>query len=313
MALPRLGNARARALAPVPALLVAVGLLAGRPAFAQITTLEEAPEIIETEEPLPAVVVGVSLLGSFNTYSMRALNRALELMNEDITQPGVKFDRFSRGASMGGALRVILKERIIVEAGWERVLSAETIGGTSTNELDLSSNAYMFTLGWDMMKKRRVGFGPAVGVGYYDTIGKQVILETPVGEDERTVGQLDLAGNTLGMHVGVMFETAITGHVWANAFMGYRNAKISDLEIGGFRELSQRFNGTGILPQTRAIATPLASCADCPPNEDDPYPKYPSSIPEDAVITMQGGGDSLDYTGFMGKLAVTWYFNVPVF
>ncbi len=313
MALPRLGLARARALALAPALLVAVGLLAGRPAFAQITTLEAAPEIIESEEPLPTVVFGVSLLGSFNTYSMRALNRALELMNADITQPGLKFDRFSRGASMGGAVRVIVKERLVVEAGWERVLSAETIGGTSTNELDVSSNAYMFTVGWDMMKKRRVAFGPAVGVGYYDTIGEQSILETPVGEDERTVGTLELSGNTLGMHAGVMFETAITGRVWANMFAGYRNAKISDVEIAGFRELSETFNGPGILPQTRAIATPLGSCAECPPNEDDPYPKYPSSVPEDATITMQGGGNALDYSGFMGKLAVTWYFNVPVF
>lgn len=310
MALPRLGHARARALALVPALLLAAGLLGDRPAQAQITTLEEAPEVIETEEPFPFAVIGISGLGSFNTYSMRALNRALELMNADITQPGVKFDRFSRGASMGGAVRAILKERLVLEAGWERVLSSETIGGTATNELDVSSNAYMFTVGWDIMKKRRVGFGPAVGVGYYESIAEQTIMETPVGEDARTVGTMTLDGTTLGMHVGVMFETTITGHVWMNTFFGYRNAKISGLEIAGFRELSETFNGTGILPQTRAIATPVAGCESCPDDDGD---KYPSDVPDDAVITLQGGGDSLDYTGFMGKLAITWYFNVPVF
>ena len=311
MALPRLGTARVSSFALLPALILFASLPGVRPASAQITDLEEAPEVIETQEPLPFIMFGVVGTGSFNKYAMKDLNRSLELMNQEIGQPGVKFSRFSKGASMGAGLRAVVKERVMAEATWERVIADEKIGGTvATNDIVASSNAYLFTMGWDIMKSRNAAFGPAVGVGYYDSIAEQTITETPVGEQLQTVGTLQLTGNALGMHAGVYFESALAGHVWVNAFMGYRSAKIKDLQITGFTELSEAFAATSQrLPQTRAIAPPVAACAECADADGN---SYPDSVPEDAVLTLQGGGNSIDYTGFMGKLALTWYFNAPV-
>ena len=311
MALPRMGNARALALAAFPALILFASPAGVRPAAAQITDLAEAPEVIETKEPLPFIMFGILGTGSFNTYRMRELNRSLELMNLEITQPGVKFARFSKGASLGFGLRAIVKGRYVAEATRERVIADEKIGGTTAkNEIVASSNAYLFTLGWDMMKSRGAAFGPAVGVGYYDSIAEQILTETPVGQDPMTVGKLELTGNALGMHAGAYFEAALAGRMWVNAFLGYRSAKVTDLKITGFRELSQAFApGSQRLPQTRAIAPPVATCATCTDTDGD---SYPDDVPQDAVLTLQGGGDSLDYSGFMGKLALTWYFNAPV-
>ena len=223
MALPRPGSARA--LVGVAALPAAFALAAGLllfapPASAQITTLEEAPPVVDTEEPFPFAVLGLTGLGTFNTYSMSDVNKSIEQMNREITQPGVKFPRFTRGASMGGGIRAILDERLILEATWEQVNAGETIGGTAVNDLNASAHAYLFTAAWDMMKARRVAFGPALGMGYYDSIAEQTITETPVGEDPHDLGTIRFNGSALGAHGGVTFETSLTGHVWVNAFLG---------------------------------------------------------------------------------------------
>jgi hypothetical protein len=309
MALGSQGPARGLALLVLPAL--AVLLLAGvRPAGAQITTLEEAPTVVESEEPLPFAMIGLVGIGCFNTYDMLKVNEAIELLNRDISQPGVKFEQFSKGGSFGGGVRVILKERLMLDATWERVYASQDIGGTTAkSSIAMPADAYLFTVGWDLMTKRRAAFGPAVGVGWYDAKGEQVITETPVGQDEITVGTLEMTGTALGVHGGAYFESALAGHVWVNAFAGYRGAKVDDLEIGGFEELVAALNERR-LPQTLAIGIPLAGCEEC---EDADENGIPDSVAEGFDAALRGGGRSLNWSGFMGRLALTWYFNAPVF
>jgi len=312
MALRPQGPARGLATAGLPALIAAAFVLAP-PAAAQITALQETPEVIEVEEPFPFVVLGLTGTGSFNTYSMTRLNRALETVNMEITQPGVRYADFGKGASGGAGIRAIFKERLVLETSWERVFASRTVGGTTSNaEISVPADAYMVTLGWDLMKKRRVGFGVAAGAGWYDANGEQVVRETPVDREEITVGTIQLTGSAVGMHAGAFFESILSGHVWVNAFVGYRKAHLDDLEISGFEDFVEAMEGQR-LPQTRAIAKPVVACAVCPDEEDNGIGNgLPDSFPEGAEFTLQGGGNSLDWSGFMGRLALTWYFNVPV-
>lgn len=298
--------------------LLGVTLLALAPsASAQITTMEEAPSALEVSEPLPFFTFGLMGYGSFNTYGMQEANEAIEVMNNRwITAPGVRFDEFSKGASIGGGVRVILAERFPIEIVWERLIASQEIGGRSKSELSVGADAYVFAAGYDMMKKPRVAFGPSIGVGWYDVTGEQSLHETNASEEEITVATLDMSGSALGVNAGVYFETALYDHVWMNAFAGYRSAKVSDVEVAGLEGWVAAFEERRQV-LTRQIGVPFATCEGCPDVEtngtgDDIPDGIPDMVIDGSKITFQDGGSELDWSGFRGRLALTWYFNAPV-
>ncbi len=260
-----------------------------RPVFAQITTLQEAPTVIETDEPLPTLMYGITALGSFSTYDMLKMNEALAIVNAEITQPGVSFSNFERGASFGAGVRLMYKEKIVAQIDFERLLANQKIGGiTAESEIRVPADAIMFTLAYDLMKKRRAGFGVAAGAGRYEAKGEQIITETDIEDEQTTLGTIKIGGTSIGVHGGAYFEAALAGHVWFNVFTGYRAAKVEDLEITGLEDLQEPAQS-----QTRAIAVPVAESQ---PNGD---------------VTLRSDGRSLDWSGFMGRAGLTWYFNVP--
>ena len=301
----RQDSSRGGVWTPLSALIL-LGLLAVPPARAQITTLEEAAPVIETQEPFPWLVVGVTAIGGLQTYDMLEMNQALEILNREIIAPGVSFSQFSGGASLGGGLRAIIKERLIFEVNFEQLKASKEIGGTAKSTIDVPANAYLATLGWDLMKKRRVGFGVEAGVGYYDANGEQSLSETTLAGVERDLGTVKIDGTGIGVHGGAYLERALSKHIWVNFYAGYRNAKVSDLEITGFEDL--------IPPEivtNDQILVPVVDCPDCPGMDRAQRDFFPDSVPEGANVTLVGGGDELDWSGFMGRMALTWYWNAP--
>jgi hypothetical protein len=270
----------------VAGLLAAIG---PRPVAAQITTLQEAPTVIETDEPLPTLMYGLTALGSFSTYDMLKVNEALAIVNEEITQPGVSFSNFERGATFGGGIRVMYKEKLIAQIDFERLLANQKIGGiTAESEIRLPADAIMFTLAYDMMKARRAGFGVAAGIGRYEAKGEQIITETDIEDEQTVLGTIELGGTGIGFHGGAFFEAALAGHIWFNFFAGYRGAHVDELEITGLEDLQEPAQD-----QTRSIAAPLAE------------------VQSDGTVTLRSNGRSLDWSGFMGRAGLTWYFNAP--
>ena len=232
----RRDSSRGSAAAPLSALIL-LGLLAAAPVRAQITTLEQAPPTIETQEPFPWLVVGVTAIGGLQTYGMLEMNQALEVLNREIVAPGVSFSQFSGGASLGAGLRAIIKQRLIFEGNYEKLYGSKEIGGTAKSRIEVPANAYLFTLGWDLLKKRRVGFGVEAGAGYYDATGGQTLTETTLAGVERNLGTIKFSGTGTGFHAGGYLERALSKHIWVNFYAGYRNAKVTDLEITGLEGL----------------------------------------------------------------------------
>jgi hypothetical protein len=304
MALRRQGPVRSTPAILLLPTLALFGVLTSAPARAQITTLEEAAPVVETLEPFPWLVIGATGFGGLHTYGMQEMNEAIELLNADITQPGVKMSTFSGGGSAGVGLRAILKERLVVEAAFERLFGSHEIGGiTAKSKISVPADAYLVTLGWDLLKKRRVGFGVEAGAGYYDANGEQVLTETNLAEVESTLGTVRLDGTGTGVHVGAYLERGLSGHIWVNFFAGYRNARVKDLEITGLDRIREPD-----LQQSRSITLAVAECPDCPDADGD---GIVDSVPEGAKVTLRGGGEELDWSGFMGRMALTWYLNAP--
>lgn len=305
MSQPRQDTSRGRVRVPLTVLIL-LGLLAIPPARAQITTMEEAAPVIETQEPFPWLVVGVTGIGGLQTYDMLEMNQALEILNREIIAPGVTFSSFSGGASLGGGLRAIIKERLIFEANYEKLQASKEIGGTARSKIAVPASAYLVTLGWDLMKKRRVGFGVEAGAGYYDANGEQTLSETTLAGEEQSLGTLKFDGTGTGLHGGAYLERALSKHIWVNFYAGYRNAKVTDLKITGLETLV----APGI-PQNDQIIVPVADCPDCPGMDRTARDFVPDSVPEGADVTLLGGGTELDWSGFMGRMALTWYLNAP--
>jgi hypothetical protein len=289
----------------LPALLLVGALVAAGPVRAQITTLEQAPPtVVEEEEPFSFVVVGLTGFGGLGTYGMQQVNEALAIMNVDIQQPGVRFQPFSGGPSAGGGLRAIIKERILFEADLENLSASQEVGGIVANsKLSLPARGYLFTLGYDLLQKRTVGFGMEAGGGYYKAKGKQELTETNVSNVTRSLGTINLDGHGVGAHVGAYLEAALSRHIWVNFFAGYRRAKVNDIDITGLDKLLP-----ARLSEASTIDVPVAVCPDCPDENAD---GIPDSIPDGATVTLQGGGRTIDWSGFMGRMALTYYVNVP--
>ncbi|MFN8179619.1 MAG: hypothetical protein U0167_16950 [bacterium] len=296
------GSSAGRSL---PAILLLTALVAAGPARAQITTLEPpTATVVEEEEPFSFIVVGVTGFGGLGTYGMQQVNEALAVVNRDIEQPGVRFDPFSGGPSAGGGLRAIIKERILFQADLERLGTSQDIGGIVANsKISLPADGYLVTLGYDLLQKRTVGFGMEAGGGYYKAKGKQEITETNVSKVTRSLGTLNLDGHALGAHVGAYLEASLSQHIWVNFFAGYRRAKITDIDITGLETLRP-----AELSEASTIDVPVAVCPDCPDANND---GIPDSVPAGATPTLQAGGRTIDYSGFMGRMALTYYVNIP--
>ena len=74
--------------------------------------------------------------------------------------------------------------------------------------------------------------------------------------------------------------------------MGWRIAKIEDLDIKGLEDIDPADTRTGF------VLVPIAEGG-------------PSADPPTDTVTLLGGGQALDYSGFYGKLAFTVYWNPP--
>ncbi len=273
------------------AILAAVFLAAGT-ASAQITTLEEVPVIEEEEIETPWLLYGISGFGTLGTYAMEDLNSAVDLVNAEIADQGsfgVQYDNFNAGPSLGGGLRAIVRDRWLVCVDYERLFKTNNVGGvTSESQIRAPADAWTATLGYDLLRQDNVRFGFAVGLGRYTSAAEQVITETLAGQDEEEVelGRITMDGDTIGQHYQVFFETRFTEHVFVSLQMGYRAARITDLEIAGLDDIQE-------------------------PSSDQGFISVPIAEDVDGALQLRGGGQELDWSGFVGKVAFTYYINVP--
>ena len=90
-------------------------------------------------------------------------------------------------------------------------------------------------------------------------------------------------------HYQAFFEARFTERLFVGVVAGYRTAKISNVEVSGLDDLQPPVTGTGF------ISIPIV--------EEQP----------DETQTLRAGGDSLDYSGFFGRAALTLYLNIPTF
>jgi hypothetical protein len=274
------------------AALLAAALLSASSAFAQITTLEEVPVITEDEEEgVPWLLYGISAFGSLGAFTMEDLNSAVSIVNSEIATQGsygVRYESFESGSSVGGGLRAIMAERWLLSVDYERIIKSNKVGGvTSESQIRIPANVWSATLGYDLLSSPKARLGFAAGIGRYSSKAEQVITETLAGDEERELGRIKMEGDTLGQHYQMFFETQFTDHIFVSLFGGYRVAVIDQLEISGLDELLD----------------PVSTTA---------FVSIPVVEERDGELLLRGGGSELDWSGFTGRVAFTYYINVPL-
>jgi hypothetical protein len=276
-------------------LVGASALLAAAPAAqAQITALQKVPTA-ETEEELhyPFVVVGVSMLGGLAKYDMKQMNSALRIINNDIAGQGslgIRYDPLNKGASLGGQIRAIVADRIVLTTSYERLIASSHVGGvTSESKIGIPADAVEGTLGYDLLSAPHVRLGFGLGLGWYRSRADQVITETLASQDTHQLGRIELKGSTVSPHYEMFFETRFTDHLYVGLSGGYRSAKIDNIDITGLDKLEPPRSHTAF------ISVPVAQV--------DPT--------DSTHVELQGGGTTLDWSGLYGKFTMTYYVNMP--
>jgi hypothetical protein len=172
---------------------------------------------------------------------------------------------------------------------YERIFKTNNVGGvTSESQIRAPADVWSATLGYDLLSNPNVRLGFAAGVGRYSSKAEQVITETLAGDAEpRELGRIKMEGDTLGQHYQLFFETKFTDHIYVSLFGGYRVAVIDQLEISGLDDLK-------------------------PPVSTTAFVSIPVVEERDGEVLLRGGGRELDWSGFMGRVAFTYYINVPL-
>lgn len=282
--------------APLLAALALLGIAASAPvARAQITAIQDVDSLDWEEEDFPTFLYGFYVFGAINTMDMQQLNEALVVVNSEIAAQGsfgVQFDPVDRGGGYGAGLQLIVKEHYVFRSDWERILASTHVGGvTSESRVEVPADAYTTTLGYDVLSSRNARFGFGVGFAYYKSKAEQVITETLTGQDEEELGRVKLDGSTVGPVYQAFFEAKFTDRLFVGVTGGYRQAKVSSLDISGLDEIKDPLSDTAF------ISIPVAE----------------HNAVDDAKLQLRDGGDSVDWSGFYGRFSLTYYINVPTF
>jgi hypothetical protein len=180
----------------------------------------------------------------------------------------------------------------VFRTDWERISASTHVGGvTSESKVEVPADAFAASLGYDFLSSRSARFGFGIGFAWYNSRAEQVITETLTGQNEEELGRIKLDGTTTGPLYQMFFEAKFTEHLFVGVTTGYRTAKITGLDITGVDDVQDPRSDTAF------ISIPVAE-----------------ADPADATHEqLRGGGDSLDWTGFFGRVSMTYYLNIPTF
>jgi hypothetical protein len=293
--LPKL---RSLALAALPAALLGV-LGAATVSFAQIGTLPAPAVLIEEEEDYlenPEFIWGVVGHTLVSSMKMESVNDAIQIMNGEISQQGtsgIEYQKATGAPAFGLGLRAIIKHRLILFADYERTVYTDEVGGlTSQAKFELPVQAWTGSVAWNFLNGPYNRFGFGFGLSHWSSLAEQRFLEN---EDE--IGKITIDGSTLGQNYFSYLELPLTERLYVHGQIGWRVAKIEDLEFDGLEELREGADQTGF------VFVPVAERFEIEPATEEAEAVYD--------VQLRGGGDSLDYSGFYGRIGFTVYWNPP--
>jgi hypothetical protein len=268
-AVPRRASFLPFLLLPV---LAAAPRAAAQPPVTGPIQLPESTEEGEEAAGERFVSVRLALFGSVGTYSMREFNDNIDVLTlsarEQWGAPEIKLERISDGVGGGAGLHAFFRGKVFLAAEYERLTgTSETGGRLGSADIQVPATAYMGTLGYCIYaKKVRFGFG--AGGGFYDADGSAEFIV-----DEDVVEKYTMTGDTIGQHYVSFVDTPLLGKFRVTAMVGYRRASIDDPDV-----VQEVFV----------------------PDPDDP------SDPPVERFLIQGEGSSLDWSGFMARLALAY-------
>ncbi len=268
-------------------------------AHAQMTALP-APTLIEYDEDdeieVPAFLWGFSIHTLVGSTSMAELNDAIRVANTRIEtrQDGIRYLEASSAPSFGIGLRAVLKSRLTLTAEYETLIRSTEVGGESSRAvLELPSTNAGMNVAWNFLSGPYKRFGFGVGLSYWESNATHVYYA-----DAEEIGRINLEGDTLGQNYFMQFELPLTESLYAHAHMGWRIAKMDDIDIVGLEELDIRETDTSFVLEPIAERELISEAT-----EDNPAVWGPP--------TLLGGTTTLDYSGFYGRVGVTFYWNPP--
>jgi len=278
------------------ALLALFAVALAAPAVrAQITAIQDIDSLDWEEEEYPFLLYGIYGFGSLSTVDMQQANEALDIVNAEIAAQGsfgVQFDPIDRGGGFGGGIQVIIGQRYVFRTDWERLTASTHVGGvTSESKVEVPVDVFSTTLGYDLLSSNNARFGVGIGLAWYSSRAEQIITETLTGQNEVELGRIKLDGSTTGPLYQMFFEARFTEKLFVGVTAGYRTAKVTSLDISGVNDIQDPRSDTAFISIPVAEARP-----------DD-----------ETSFQLRGGGDSLDWTGFFGRAAMTYYINIPTF
>ncbi|MBZ0268882.1 hypothetical protein K8I85_12050 [bacterium] len=269
--------------------------LAAPAARAQITAIENLDSLEWEEEEYPFLLYGIYGFGSLASVDMLQVNEALSIVNREIALQGsfgVQFDPIERGGGYGGGIQVIIAHRYVFRTDWERLTASTHVGGvTSESRVEVPADVFSTSLGYDMLSSNTLRFGVGFGLAWYNSRAEQIITETLTGQDEVELGRIKLDGSTLGPLYQMFFEAKFTERLFVGVTAGYRTAKVTSLDISGVNDIEDPRSDTAFISIPVAEANPA----------------------DETSFQLRGGGDSVDWTGFYGRAAMTYYINIPTF
>jgi len=247
---------------------------AAQPPISGPIELPEESTAEEDEEGPRFVSIRLALFGSAGTYSMNEFNQNIDRLTIVARQqwgaPEIKLDRITGGIGGGAGLHAFFRDKIFFAAEYENLQGVSDVGGRlGRSDIQVPATAILGTLGY-CIYSQNVKFGFAAGGGKYDADGSAEFIV-----NEETVEKYSLKGDTIGTHFVAFVDTPILGKFRVTAMAGYRGAKIDDPEV------------------TQEVFIP----------EEEPLPGEPK--PDDR-FPIQGPGSSLDWSGFMARIALAY-------
>ena len=203
---------------------------------------------------------GGEVFGAFNTHSMKDINDEFDAANAN---PGVSFDKISKGFTGGINLRMRAAGSWMVTAGWEPIFAntesnvpGENAQGNPASgnlKFNLNANSFQLGTGYFFPSKTSTQFGLGAGVGYYLSAGKiesEVEVTDGQGNTIFPIGTTDITGNTVGFHFAGMGEWMVSPGFAVTTTAGYRVAKITNAKLkhaGAEAELGDDVDYSGFI------------------------------------------------------------------
>ncbi len=263
---------------------------------------DDEEEVIE----VPSILWGVTGHAKVGATSMSELNSAIGGVNDRIAVQGtggIDYTKPSAGVSFSLGLRAIVMNRLILWTDYEKYDWSSEVGGqTAGSSLELPADIISVRTGWNLLSGPYKRFGFGFGLSHWDARSRQVFrlaeqeresLRIPsIGENDE-IGEIRFDGDTIGQDYFSFLEIPLTERLYVTASMGWRIAKIDqlDLESEGSLWLD------ALTDEPYFLHTPFAE----------------SQIGENGLIEAVAAGehDELDYSGFYGQIGFTIFWNPP--